>query len=101
MEIKQTCVAGTMESSDVMVTVEPGSDGIEIELESVVEKQFGKEIRRAITETLEELGVKNVKIKAVDKGALECTIRARVKTAVFRSNGKMACRWRAQEKLGR
>ncbi|MDR2134152.1 MAG: citrate lyase acyl carrier protein [Treponema sp.] len=88
MDIRQNSVAGTMESSDIMVTLEPGGKGIEIELESVVEKQFGREIRRAITETLRDLDVRNAKIKAVDKGALDCTIRARVKTAVFRAGGK-------------
>ena len=93
MEIKQTGVAGTMESSDVMVTVEPSAQGVEIELQSIVEKQFGREIRRAITETLRDLNVKNAVVKAVDKGALDCTIRARVKTAVYRANGKTACVW--------
>jgi citrate lyase subunit gamma (acyl carrier protein) len=93
MEIKQASVAGTMESSDVMITLEPSVKGIEIELESIVEKQFGREIRRAITETLGELDVKNVRIKAVDKGALDCTIRARVKTAVYRANGRTICDW--------
>ena len=95
MEIKQTGVAGTMESSDVMVTVEHSAKGIEIELQSIVEKQFGREIRRAITETLRDLDVKNIMVKAVDKGALDCTIRARVKTAVYRANGKAARVWTA------
>lgn len=95
MDIKQTSVAGTMESSDVMITLEPGSKGIEIELESIVEKQFGREIRRAITDTLRELDVKNTRVKAVDKGALDCTIRARVKTAVFRSGVKAPHEWKA------
>jgi citrate lyase subunit gamma (acyl carrier protein) len=94
MDIKQTAVAGTMESSDVMVTVEGGVKGIELEIESIVEKQFGREIRRAITETLRDLDVKNVRVKAVDKGALDCTIRARVKTAVFRAGGKAAHEWK-------
>lgn len=94
MDIKQTAVAGTMESSDVMVTVEGGVKGIELEIESIVEKQFGREIRRAITETLRDLDVKNARVKAVDKGALDCTIRARVKTAVFRAGGKPAHDWK-------
>ena len=94
MEIKQTVVAGTLESSDVMVTLEGGGEGIEIDLTSIVEKQFGREIRRAITETMLELGVENVKVKAVDKGALDCTIRARVKTAVYRACGKAAHEWK-------
>ena len=83
-----------MESSDVMVTLEGGGKGIEIELQSIVEKQFGREIRRAITETLEDLGVENVKVKAVDKGALDCTIRARVKAAVFRASGNKTSEWK-------
>ncbi|MDR1587947.1 MAG: citrate lyase acyl carrier protein [Treponema sp.] len=94
MDIKQNSVAGTLESSDIMVTLESGAKGIEIEIDSIVVKQFGREIRRAITETLKELDVKNVRVKAVDKGALDCTIRARVKTAVFRAGGKNS-EWKA------
>jgi citrate lyase subunit gamma (acyl carrier protein) len=77
-----------------MITVEPGSGEIEIELQSIVEKQFGKEIRRAIGETLEELKIKSVRIKAVDKGALDCVIRARVKTAVYRAAANTPYEWK-------
>ncbi|MDR1399431.1 MAG: citrate lyase acyl carrier protein [Treponema sp.] len=94
MEIRQPSVAGTMESSDVMITVEPSEKGIELEIESIVDKQFGREIRRTIMETLESLDVRNAKIRAVDKGALDCTIRARIKTAVYRADGKTAYNWR-------
>ena len=38
-------------------------------------------------ETLERLGVENARISVVDKGALDCTIKARVECAVFRSCG--------------
>ena len=39
MELKKTAVAGTMESSDIMVTVEPRENGgIELELTSSVMK---------------------------------------------------------------
>jgi citrate lyase subunit gamma (acyl carrier protein) len=95
MEIKQPSVAGTLESSDVMITLEPGGPGLEIELESIVEKQFGRAIRQTIRETLQSLDVHNAKIRAVDKGALDCTIRARIKTAVYRANGTSAAEWRA------
>jgi citrate lyase subunit gamma (acyl carrier protein) len=94
MDILQNSVAGTMESSDIMINVEPNSAGIEIELQSIVEKQFGREIRRAINETLESLEVKNARIKAVDKGALDCVIRARVKTAVYRAAGCGSYDWK-------
>jgi citrate lyase subunit gamma (acyl carrier protein) len=93
MEIQQSSVAGTMESSDIMVYMEPGSGKIEIELQSIVEKQFGGEIRRAINETLEELNIQNARVRAVDKGALDCVIRARVKTAVHRASGCGSCEW--------
>jgi citrate lyase subunit gamma (acyl carrier protein) len=88
VNITKTAVAGTLESSDVMITVEPNSAELVIDLQSIVEKQFGREIRRVIAETLAELGVTQGKITAVDKGALDCAIRARVKTAVCRSAGE-------------
>ena len=86
MEIKKPAVAGTLESSDCMVTVEPGQGAIELELDSAVIRQYGKQIRKVIHETLDRLDVKSAKITVVDKGALDCTIKARVECAVYRSN---------------
>ena len=86
MEIKKPAVAGTLESSDCMVTVEPGQGGVELDLDSAVIRQNGKQIRKVIHETLDRLDVKNAKITVVDKGALDCTIKARVECAVYRSN---------------
>lgn len=86
MEIKSTGIAGTMESSDIMITVDNSeSNGIQIELESSVEKQYGDAIKEVIKQTVDQLGIYSAKIKAIDKGALDCTIRARVKTAVYRA----------------
>ena len=42
--ILQRATAGTLESSDVFVTVEPANQGLDIHIESVVMKQFGDEI---------------------------------------------------------
>ena len=96
MKIIKSSVAGTMESSDIMITLEPGSGGVELELKSQVEKQFGRQIRSVIINTLSELGVKSAKVTAVDKGAMDCTIQARVKTAVQRAAEESACDWRAK-----
>jgi citrate lyase subunit gamma (acyl carrier protein) len=86
MEIKKVSMAGTLESSDIQVRIEPNeTEGIEIELKSSVEKQFGKQIRKVIKETLEKLEVKSAKVMATDKGALDCTIKARVQCAAFRA----------------
>lgn len=85
MEIKKPAMAGTLESSDCQVTVEAGEGKIDFTLDSAVINQYGNQIRKVVYETLEHLGVNNVKISVVDKGALDCTIKARVEGAVFRS----------------
>ena len=85
MEILKTAVAGTLESSDCMVTVEPSQSGLEIELESAVIRQYGRQIRKVTQETLERLDVRNARVSIVDKGALDCTIKARVECAVMRA----------------
>ena len=76
MELKQQAVAGTTESSDIMVTID-----------SSVEKAFGDQIRSVIAETLKNLGVTGVKVTAVDKGALDCTVQARTIAAAYRAAG--------------
>lgn len=88
MTIEKSAVAGTLESSDAMVTVEPSKNGIELELSSSVMNQYGRQIKAVVLETLDRLDVKNCKVTVVDKGALDCTIKARVECAVFRSCDK-------------
>ncbi len=85
MEIKKPAVAGTLESSDAQVTVEPGNGSVELTLESAVIHQFGNQIKKVIMETLDRLEVNDVKITVVDKGALDCTLKARIEGAVYRS----------------
>ena len=85
MELKKAATAGTLESSDCMVTVEPNDGGIEFSLDSSVINQYGNQIRKVTYETLKNLGVENVNINIVDKGALDCTLKARIEGAVFRS----------------
>lgn len=87
MEIKLSASAGTMESSDAYVEIEPGTDGIKLQLESVVMGQFGDAIETAVRNVLQELSVENANVRVVDRGALECVIRARVETAVLRGKG--------------
>ena len=85
MEIKKAATAGTLESSDCMVTVEPGEGKVDFSLESSVINQFGTQIRKVALETLERLDINNVRLTIVDKGALDCTIKARIEGAVYRS----------------
>ncbi len=86
MIIKDVGIAGTLESSDITISIEKNEGrGIEIFLKSTVKEQFGKQIMKVIEETLKEIGVTDVIVNANDKGALDCTIRARVLTAVYRA----------------
>ncbi|MBQ3437226.1 MAG: citrate lyase acyl carrier protein [Fusobacterium sp.] len=88
MLLKGIGIAGTMESSDAMITVEPTEkDGIVIDLTSSVKRQFGKQIIETVTKTAKELGVENAFIKIVDKGALDYALVARTKAAVYRAAG--------------
>ncbi len=85
VKIVKTGMAGTMESSDINITIEKNQEsGIKIYLTSSVEKQFGDQIRKVILETLEQMKVNDVVVRAVDRGALDCTIRARVQSAAMR-----------------
>lgn len=44
MEIQKTAIAGTLESSDAQITVEPAENGIELTLDSSVMNQYGRQI---------------------------------------------------------
>lgn len=84
MKISNPSKAGSLESNDILIMLYP-ADTIEINIESIVKKQFGKQIENVIRKTLEEAGVTGAKLDVQDKGALDFTIKARVKTALERS----------------
>jgi citrate lyase subunit gamma (acyl carrier protein) len=83
LNIQKSASAGTMESSDVYVQIEP-SASLEIQVESVVYNQFGEAIREVVAEVLQEQGIEAASVRIIDRGALECVIRARVETAILR-----------------
>ena len=88
MDILKRASAGTMESSDAYIEIEPGKDGLSIQLESVVLGQFGESIESTVREILAEQGISNANVRVIDRGALECVLRARVETAVLRGKGE-------------
>ena len=87
MKIIKPAMAGTLDSSDVQVSVDPVEEGVEIVIQSSVINQYGQQIRRTVLETLERMEVERVRVTLVDKGALDCTITARVECAVYRACG--------------
>ena len=66
-KIIRRATAGTLESSDVLVTLEPAQEGLEIELNSVVQNQFGAAILETVQEVLKELDVQDARISIVDR----------------------------------
>ena len=88
MKIKQSAVAGTLESSDALVTVEPHEGSVKLDISSSVINQYGRQIRATVVETLKRLDVDEARVTIVDKGALDCTLKARVECAIFRACGQ-------------
>lgn len=94
MKIVKQAIAGTLESSDLLVKVAPNQKGtLEVVLRSDVFKQFGKQIRRVIDDTLSKLQVSEGTVVVEDKGALDYAIRARVQAAVLRGAGSEELNW--------
>ena len=79
MKIVKKGQAGTMQSSDLMVTVEP-AEGLEIDIQSTVKKQFEHLIRARLEQVLTKLSVS-------DRGALDYAIEARLEAALQRAGG--------------
>lgn len=94
MKITTPASAGTMESGDIMIEIESGEQqSVEVVLKSSVANEFGKQIIATIRGAVEEFGLEYAVINAVDKGALDCTIRARVFAACQRATGSDAFDW--------
>lgn len=86
MKITKVAKAGTLESNDILVMIMPNDNGgIELQLESIVIKQFGEQIEKVIIDKVNEMGIEDIIIKAQDKGALDYAIAARVETAIKRA----------------
>ena len=86
MELKKPAVAGTLESSDVQITLRPNpGQGIQINLQSDVKAMFGGAIEATVRNVLAEFDVKDALVDVNDKGALDFAIRARMECAVCRA----------------
>jgi citrate lyase subunit gamma (acyl carrier protein) len=85
MKIVREALAGTMESSDLMVKIAPAGGDLEVVIHSEVIKQFGDQIRQVVHSTLRDMQVHQGLIIIEDKGALDCVIRARLQSALLRA----------------
>ena len=58
MKVVKEAISGTLESSDLLVKVAPSDKGTrDIVIKSEVIKQFGKQIKLVVTDTLDKLSV--------------------------------------------
>jgi len=73
-----------MQSSDLMVKVEPANELI-IEIESTVKKQFEHLIRAKLEEVLATHEIRTGSISVSDRGALDYAIQARLEAALQRA----------------
>jgi citrate lyase subunit gamma (acyl carrier protein) len=94
MKIQKEAMCGTLESNDLLVKVAPRLE-LTVVISSEVMRQFGARIREVVEETLRRMGVTQGQVVIEDKGALDCTIRARVQAAVLRGCECEELNWRS------
>lgn len=85
MKVTKAAIAGTQESSDILIIIEPGDGRVRIDLQSSVDVYYHDQIMEVLEGVLKEMQIDDASVRAVDHGALDCTIRARMTTAVKRA----------------
>lgn len=93
MKIVQAAMAGTLESSDLMVKVSPVESGLDVVIQSEVYKQFGDRITEVVNETLAAFNIDQGLVVIDDKGALDCVIRSRMQAALLRGMAREDIAW--------
>jgi len=83
----RTVQAGTLESTDILITLSPAEPGTGIvtEVVSATLRQYGDAIVERIKATLTEHGITDAHVHANDKGAWDYVIEARMKVAIIRA----------------
>ncbi|HMB16970.1 MAG TPA: citrate lyase acyl carrier protein [Pelovirga sp.] len=84
MKIIHKAQAGTMQSSDLMVFLEPAPQ-LRVEIDSTVKKQFEHLIRRQVESVLQRFSITSGVIRISDRGALDYAIAARLETGLLRA----------------
>ncbi len=74
-------ICGNEKASDAVVTVDLNSTTRDITINSKLNFMFGRLMKDAVNEALDELNIKNAHVNVEDFGALDFVIKARTKTA--------------------
>lgn len=86
MNIVTKARADPLQSSDMMISVEP-ADELIVEIESKVNTQFEHLLRVQLVTVLEKPGMCARRMSVSDRGALDYAIQARLETALQRAGG--------------
>ena len=90
MKLAKMSIAGSLESNDALITVQPvDKRGVELVIESIVEKQFRDRIEKAVRQVLKDYDIDGVYVRVQDRGALDCTLKARMEAAILRGKGDL------------
>ena len=104
MKIVKPAAAGTLESSDILITLKPGDGTVDIQLTSSVDVYYHDTIMQVLKDALEEMGVTSAQVQAVQNTAtavLSCCIlhpppiansRAVPRTAIPKTSAVAAAR---------
>ena len=84
MELLHTASAGTLESSDCVVTVSP-CERFELDYRGANSVIFAKRTEGLVREMLDKHSVSGASVVIQDQGAIEITINARLETALLRA----------------
>ena len=90
MKLQASAAAGSENKSDVLVTVAP-ADSLTVTLlaKPIILRQFGPQIDETVRQAAAQEGVEGAAIQVKDGGgALDFTIRARVRCALRRAKGE-------------
>lgn len=84
--------AGSLESCDILVTLErsPAGQGRTLRIHAAMPELYGAHVHALIDAHLDQLGLHDIRVTAEDKGALDATILARLDTACARLHGHNA-----------
>lgn len=100
-EIKKAAIAGTLESSDVQITMEPNpGGGRNITLHSIVKMQFGDSILATVNRVLDDFDIRDARITINDKGAIDVVIMSRMQAVICRAC-KLRYRWDKEDPHGK
>lgn len=86
MKIMKPAQAGSLLSNDVYIQLYPNEyNRIDIDLKSVVIKQFKDAILKVLYDTLAAHDVTSCRLVVQDQGALDYVLKARLESAIIRS----------------